>query len=160
MANSADPDQLASFSEANWSWSTPFAKARYIHVQQDRCHMKSLNETETLIFILKCVCCFQMQPLCILLLLYFMDRVLLCDHHVDEYGVGRFVFRWFVNCVWICLLSLLVSLVGYVLCLWLNEENIIEIIDFLPPIGKWLFSTILNTLYLYSQNHFIEKNIL
>ena len=28
MANSADPDQLAL--EANWSWSTLFAKAAYI----------------------------------------------------------------------------------------------------------------------------------
>ena len=35
MANSADPDQLAS-SEANWSGSTLFAKARYIRVQQDK----------------------------------------------------------------------------------------------------------------------------
>ena len=35
MANSADPDQLAS-SEANWSWSTPFAKEGYIRVQQDK----------------------------------------------------------------------------------------------------------------------------
>ena len=35
MANSADPDQLAS-SEANWSGSTPFAKAGYIRVQQDK----------------------------------------------------------------------------------------------------------------------------
>ena len=35
MANSADPDQLAS-SEANWSWSALFAKAGYILVQQDK----------------------------------------------------------------------------------------------------------------------------
>ena len=35
MANSADPDQLAS-SEANWSGSTMFAKAGYIQVQQDK----------------------------------------------------------------------------------------------------------------------------
>ena len=35
MANSADPDQLAS-SEANWSGSTLFLKARYIRVQQDK----------------------------------------------------------------------------------------------------------------------------
>ena len=36
MANSADPDQLAS-SEANWSWSTLFAKAvYYTQVQQDK----------------------------------------------------------------------------------------------------------------------------
>ena len=34
MANSADPDQLAS-SEANWSGSTLFAKAKY-RVQQDK----------------------------------------------------------------------------------------------------------------------------
>ena len=34
MANSADPDQLAS-EEANWSGSTLFAKAGYIQVQQD-----------------------------------------------------------------------------------------------------------------------------
>ena len=32
MANSADPDQLAS----NWSGSTLFAKAGYIWVQQDK----------------------------------------------------------------------------------------------------------------------------
>ena len=41
MANSADPDQLAS-SEANWSGSTLFAKAGYIWVQHDKgytfCH--------------------------------------------------------------------------------------------------------------------------
>ena len=35
MANSADPDQLAS-SEANWSGSTLFAKAGYYRVQQDK----------------------------------------------------------------------------------------------------------------------------
>ena len=35
MANSADPDQLAS-SEINWSGSTLFANAGYIQVQQDR----------------------------------------------------------------------------------------------------------------------------
>ena len=35
MANSADPDQLASI-EANWSGSTLFAKAGHIWVQQDK----------------------------------------------------------------------------------------------------------------------------
>ena len=35
MANSADPDQLAS-SEANWSGSPLFAKAGPIRVQQDK----------------------------------------------------------------------------------------------------------------------------
>ena len=35
MANSAEPDQMAS-SEANWSGSTLFAKRGYIHVQQDK----------------------------------------------------------------------------------------------------------------------------
>ena len=34
MTNSADPDKLAS---ANLSWSTLFAKAEYIRVQQDKC---------------------------------------------------------------------------------------------------------------------------
>ena len=34
MANSTDPDQLAS-SEANWSGSTLFAKAGYTQIQQD-----------------------------------------------------------------------------------------------------------------------------
>ena len=41
MANSADPDQLASSyqlasEEANWSGSTLFAKAVHIQVQQDK----------------------------------------------------------------------------------------------------------------------------
>ena len=36
MANSADPDQLAFSSEANWSGSTLFAKAGYIQAQQDK----------------------------------------------------------------------------------------------------------------------------
>ena len=35
VANSADPDQLAS-AEANWSGSTLFAKVGYIWVQQDQ----------------------------------------------------------------------------------------------------------------------------
>ena len=35
MANSADPDQLAS-EEANWSGSTLFVKAGHIQVQQDK----------------------------------------------------------------------------------------------------------------------------
>ena len=35
MANSADPDQMAS-SEANWSGSALFAKAGHIRVQQDQ----------------------------------------------------------------------------------------------------------------------------
>ena len=35
MANSADPDQLAS-EEANWSGSALFAKAGHIPVQQDK----------------------------------------------------------------------------------------------------------------------------
>ena len=34
MANSVDPDQLAS--EANWSGSTLFAKTEYVRVQQDK----------------------------------------------------------------------------------------------------------------------------
>ena len=34
MANSADPDQLAS--SANWSGSTLFAKAVYIRVHEDK----------------------------------------------------------------------------------------------------------------------------
>ena len=35
MSNSADLDQLTS-SEANWSGSALFAKARYIQAQQDK----------------------------------------------------------------------------------------------------------------------------
>ena len=35
MANSVDPDQLAS-EEANWSGSILFVKAVYIRVQQDK----------------------------------------------------------------------------------------------------------------------------
>ena len=35
MANSADPDQLASL-EANWSGSTLFAEVGYFRVQQDK----------------------------------------------------------------------------------------------------------------------------
>ena len=35
MANSADPDQLAS-GEANWSGSSLFAKAGHIQAQQDK----------------------------------------------------------------------------------------------------------------------------
>ena len=35
MANSADPDQLAS-SEANWSGATLYAKTGQIRVQQDK----------------------------------------------------------------------------------------------------------------------------
>ena len=35
MANSADPDQLAS-SETNWSGSILFAKVGYIRAQQDK----------------------------------------------------------------------------------------------------------------------------
>ena len=35
MTTSADPDQLAS-EEANWSGSTLFAMAGYIHVQKDQ----------------------------------------------------------------------------------------------------------------------------
>ena len=35
MANSVDPDQLAS-EEATWSGSTLFAKAGYIRVQEDK----------------------------------------------------------------------------------------------------------------------------
>ena len=50
MANSADPDQLAS-SEANWSESTLFAKAGYIRVQQDKNEMFSFNGWKTFIII-------------------------------------------------------------------------------------------------------------
>ena len=35
MANSADPDQLAS-EEANWSGSTLFAKVEHLRVQLDK----------------------------------------------------------------------------------------------------------------------------
>ena len=35
MANSADPDRMAS-SEAGWSGSTLFVKAVYIRIQQDK----------------------------------------------------------------------------------------------------------------------------
>ena len=37
MANSVDPDQLAS-EEANWSRSTRFTNAEYMRVQQDIRH--------------------------------------------------------------------------------------------------------------------------
>ena len=36
MTNSADPDQLASSEETNWSGSTLFAKAVHIWIQQDK----------------------------------------------------------------------------------------------------------------------------
>ena len=36
MTNSADPYQLASSSEADWSGSTLFAMAEHIRVQQDK----------------------------------------------------------------------------------------------------------------------------
>ena len=36
MADSADPDQLASSEEAIWSGSTLFAKTGYIQVQHDK----------------------------------------------------------------------------------------------------------------------------
>ena len=36
MTNSADSDQLASDEEANWSWSTLFAKAGHNRVQQEK----------------------------------------------------------------------------------------------------------------------------
>ena len=39
MANSADPDQLAS-SEANWSVSSLFANAEDVRVQQDKGYFK------------------------------------------------------------------------------------------------------------------------
>ena len=48
MANSADPDQLAS-SEANWSGSTLFAKAAYIWVQQDKGWYFSYSSIKTYI---------------------------------------------------------------------------------------------------------------
>ena len=53
MANSADPDQLAS-SEANWSGSTLFAKVGYIWVQQDlrvkiQCPLQIFSQTDHLI---------------------------------------------------------------------------------------------------------------
>ena len=41
MANSVDPDQLAS-SEANWSGSTLFAKVGYTPVQQGQGLMQSV----------------------------------------------------------------------------------------------------------------------
>ena len=36
MTNSVDPDHLASWTEANWSGSTLFAKEGYNQVQQDQ----------------------------------------------------------------------------------------------------------------------------
>ena len=46
MANSADPDQLAS-SEANWSGSALFAKAGHIRVQQDKGNEKKKKKKKT-----------------------------------------------------------------------------------------------------------------
>ena len=43
MINSADPDQLASKKEANWSGPTLFAKTRHIWVQQDQGKDKSVK---------------------------------------------------------------------------------------------------------------------
>ena len=42
MANSADPDQLAS-PEANWSDSTLFAKAEYIRLQQEKSWISNVS---------------------------------------------------------------------------------------------------------------------
>ena len=44
MANSADPDQLASSLEANWSGSTLFEKTGYIPVQQWLYTQESFSE--------------------------------------------------------------------------------------------------------------------
>ena len=49
MANSADPDQLAS-SEANWSGSTLFANAGYIRVQQGKGSLSFFVIYEFLLF--------------------------------------------------------------------------------------------------------------
>ena len=57
MANSADPDQLAS-SEANWSGSTLFAKAEYIRVQQDQGYADRVQNFVTYFFF---KCLFLMQ---------------------------------------------------------------------------------------------------
>ena len=43
MANSADPDQLAS-SEANWSGSTLFEKAGYIRIHRTRANVFWINK--------------------------------------------------------------------------------------------------------------------
>ena len=45
MTNSVDPDHLAS-SEANWSGSTLFAKARHIWVQQDQGEMTFFSKPQ------------------------------------------------------------------------------------------------------------------
>ena len=44
MTNSADPDQLAS-SEANWSGSTLFAKARYIQHDKGKTNVLALEQS-------------------------------------------------------------------------------------------------------------------
>ena len=49
MANSADPDQLAS-EEANCSGSALFAKAGYIQVQQDKCYQCVLDDSFKIFF--------------------------------------------------------------------------------------------------------------
>ena len=51
MANSADPDQLASL-EANWSESTLFAKTGYIRIQHDKGSygLKAHNKSKYLLF--------------------------------------------------------------------------------------------------------------
>ena len=51
MANSADPDQLAS-SEANWSGSTLFAKAGHIQVQQDQVKFSLFSSQKLMLWVL------------------------------------------------------------------------------------------------------------
>ena len=55
-------------------------------------------------------------------LLCYMDPVLHCDHLVREKGADYFAFHWFAACVPSAigyLLFVLMTMVGYDLCLWL-----------------------------------------
>ena len=74
MANSVDPDQLASLKPTDLylhclqrqdisGFSRTRVKGRMQSCKLQCCHMKNLNETETTIFVLVCVWCFQGQPL-------------------------------------------------------------------------------------------------
>ena len=124
MANSADPDQLAS--SANWSGSTLFAKAGYIRVQQDKGFCVH--------YVLFIVC----------IIVKFGGSCLAIRLPCWGRGCWMLWICWFVIYVLsivICLLFFLVSLEGYVLRLWLFLDTFFTI--FLLEKKTWRYNLFL-----------------
>ena len=84
------------------------------------------------------------NSVCDLIVMFDGSCLAFCDHFIGEEGAGHFAFLWFVACLvsGFCLFFLLVSLVGYVLCVALPRHLLYSQLSTLDTMTKFVILTI------------------